>query len=647
MNKSLVHIIFFSLFLLILPNNPFTYHSHPEYIRYLLSIFSVGLILIFLLPQILHYQKDKLNIQPSWFDLILFLFILAYLISTYFSIDRATSLVGIFGGNHGGLIFALILVLVFYFSRFFLAKQIKLLAIFASISALSSILISLIFHLDPGVLSGVRLAGPQFHPIAYAIFLLNCLFFALYLRNKFFNLIALVIFLLILATGTRSVWIALTASLLFGGLWLILISATFKRDLVHNFKHLIFISALSLAILVVLVFTWQSPLIRIQQAFGNPQDDPSVTIRLAEYKSILALIKDHPLGSGPDTLDLTYPQYRSSDMNKYKEWQLQTIMTRNIYLNYAANLGILPALLITSFFILILVFSIKLRLNLLLTLSFLASLIFNLFFNYTIISSIFLWMMAGILVGQMGQSIKTSLKFKLTFTKPLKLLSVAILIASSALGIVFATSSFYSELIFERAIYSYSRRPVTTIKIPFFDKRQAITLYSLESYYADLNQNNPRVSKLYTNNSLIGLADLLKTSPKDPKLLNEITVTRFRAFRVFKDKSLILSGLLDARSAYLLSPSDPRQSDNLGEFYLALGDLDNAEHFFRIDIDLKPDFFPAYYHLGEVYKQRGKFDQAINYYQQSFQYGGYSDFSLSKIKEIQDLKNQLEKNSRS
>jgi len=76
-------------------------------------------------------------------------------------------------------------------------------------------------------------------------------------------------------------------------------------------------------------------------------------------------------------------------------------------------------------------------------------------------------------------------------------------------------------------------------------------------------------------------------------------------------------GLDAARKALLLVPGSPALLDIMGSAYYSLGDLDNAERFYRQAQEAAPNQAEILYHLGQLYLQKGERSQAINYLQQA------------------------------
>ncbi len=77
------------------------------------------------------------------------------------------------------------------------------------------------------------------------------------------------------------------------------------------------------------------------------------------------------------------------------------------------------------------------------------------------------------------------------------------------------------------------------------------------------------------------------------------------------------SGLGAARQAVVLSPDNPVYLDLLGSAYLVLGDLDNAERFFKQALERDPEQAAILIHLGQVSYSRGQKEAAIDYWRRA------------------------------
>jgi Flp pilus assembly protein TadD len=73
------------------------------------------------------------------------------------------------------------------------------------------------------------------------------------------------------------------------------------------------------------------------------------------------------------------------------------------------------------------------------------------------------------------------------------------------------------------------------------------------------------------------------------------------------------TGLEAARKALLLVPGSPVLLDIMGSAYMVTGDLDSAERFFLQALQAAPKQAEILFHLGQVYLQENKKEQAFSY----------------------------------
>lgn len=613
------------------------------------------------------FRKEQtfFTIRLNLTDLFLSIFILEYLLSTLLSIEPVTSLLGTYGWNHGGLFFAHVLILIFYFAQKYLTQKnwIIFFLLISVLGFLASFLLSIFnLHFSINSLSTTRIAGTEFHPIYYGMYIMIGLIAAIGLlilvNNHFKRMILILIscfgFLLLISNGTRSVWIAFVLSLISISLILLWINQTWRNAAIKNFKELFFIFFIIIGIIGGIFFIWQQPFGRLKTAFGNPQKDPSTAIRLLEWKGATEVIKNNNflLGTGPATVKYTYPLYKNVELNELKGGDEQMIAVRNIFLDYAANLGFLPAITIMIFFVLIFYGTIRLLYsqyfpedkNIILVLFWLwlALLIVFIFYHYTITSAIYFWAVSGILAGLIKKAvILQSKELKIQAPRIIIISGLFLGIIISGIAIFLIIQAFIAEIILgnglkqnnpfrimEAATQSYLLTPYDARKLSL------VGIWEFEAVRKD-----PSDSKFLTY-SLKSIEDLKKArqlTPNDSSLSNDLSTLYFKIYVRTGDKSYLRQGKQYIEDAVAKYPTSPFFLDNLAQYYLAEGDLDTAEKYFRKEIDLKTNYTPAYYHLGEVYKQRGEYKIAKDWYQKSLQYWDNQIFVQQKIKEIEEL----------
>jgi len=96
---------------------------------------------------------------------------------------------------------------------------------------------------------------------------------------------------------------------------------------------------------------------------------------------------------------------------------------------------------------------------------------------------------------------------------------------------------------------------------------------------------------------------------------NPDTLRALIAFNIRYGFDLRETALPLARHLVIANPRDPASLDVMGEVLLRLGDLSNAERFFRRALAQDPDFALVHLHLGDLYRLQGKPQQAYDHYQ--------------------------------
>ncbi len=61
------------------------------------------------------------------------------------------------------------------------------------------------------------------------------------------------------------------------------------------------------------------------------------------------------------------------------------------------------------------------------------------------------------------------------------------------------------------------------------------------------------------------------------------------------------------------SPGDANPLDSIAELYFKMGDLDKAITKYREALEVKPDFFPAYWKIGYIYALKENYAEAVNW----------------------------------
>jgi O-antigen ligase len=358
-------LLFFLLPLIVIPVTSELFEFNKIVFLYILTT----IITSFWLAKIIISQK--LTFKKTPLDLPIITFLLANLISTYFSIDRHMSIFGYYSRFNGGLL-SIVSYTLLYFAFVNNIKKEKVID-FIKITFASSVIVCLYAILQKaGIDKNIWVQDVQnrvFSTLgqpnwlsAFIVFIFpTSLGYAFYLGKKRlqrrFFILALIYFLVLLFTKSRSGLLGfVAANILF---WLI---SSFINKAKIKKQALLF--NLSIIFITLIIGTPWTPslkeLISKNKNATPPQagtvletgGTESGEIRKIVWKGALKVFKDYPVfGTGPETFALSYFKYKPAEHNLTSEWDFVYNKAHNEYLNYLANTGILGLL---SYLILIL-----------------------------------------------------------------------------------------------------------------------------------------------------------------------------------------------------------------------------------------------------------------------------------------------------
>lgn len=372
---------------------------------YLTTILSTGIWLFEILV------LRRLSIKKTWLDFPLFLFLLANILSTIFSIEPHVSIWGYYSRSNGGLLSTLCYILLYYnlVSHFKKEDAIH----FAKAAVLGGFLIALYaipehFGTSPScVIINSKNLSDFSHP---GIFTASCwvqdvksrvfatlgqpnwlaaylgmlipigTYFLLQAKRRFFQIIYLFITLALYTAFNFTYSRGATLGLLTGVAFLLTATAwiIWRDRQKASVKNPLSVVAVLLALFIITNLYFGSALTRFQgfssffqtrqqtsnnetpqnKAPGQTQLESGGTesgkIRLIVWKGAWQAFLHYPLfGSGAETFAYAYYQFRPPEHNLVSEWDFLYNKAHNEYLNYLATTGIFGfsayILVITSF----------------------------------------------------------------------------------------------------------------------------------------------------------------------------------------------------------------------------------------------------------------------------------------------------------
>lgn len=329
-------------------------------------------------------KSKKIIFRKSILDIPLVIFLIIQTISTIYSIDFRTSLLGYYSRFNGGLISLVCYCLLYWafvsnMNKANAKRAVKYLLITGFIVSLWGILeksgrsISCLFMRGKFDVScwaediKIRVFATLGQPNWLASYLVALIPISLViaLKNnlnvkKYFVwiILPLIFFITVLFTKSRSGIIAFIISdIVF---WILI----FKKD-INKFqiklKSFIVIN-LCFLIITILIGTPWTPSIKnpregglVHQSFSDGGTESGI-IRLIVWAGALEVWKQHPIiGTGPETFAFSYYQFRPKAHNLTSEWDFVYNKAHNDFLNFAANTGTLGLLsyifIIAAFFV--------------------------------------------------------------------------------------------------------------------------------------------------------------------------------------------------------------------------------------------------------------------------------------------------------
>ncbi len=619
-----------------------------EFPRLVTFYFLVSLGLIFLIFKKSIFAK-KITFKIYGQDILIFLFLAVYFLSTLTAINPRTAFFGLYDSWTTSFLtflagFGFYVILVNQIKNL---ERVKELLLFVLVGALIACLSAFWQYFELGgkvfPLEKIRVSGVMGQPNYLGFYLALALPFFLgfvfskksFLSRLVFGLLALLIIATIVLTFSRTAWLAIVLS--GGTILLLMILKTPKTRLIAQIKakRRVFLISLLFAAIFLLIFG--EPLfLRTKESFQVIPEKNTFLIRFYEWKGGLRIFRERPiLGVGPENLYYRYGNNKDIWLNKIDdEWFLETHSIRNIYLDFIAKIGLLGLIsfLGLTFFILKKLISAFKRLRnkepfwiyLTILSSFLVFLFLGLGYLLTPTSLMFFWLLmflARLLTKEDQKQIELRFSEKSSFLLNKSALGAIVLIIAflgvltrAVLADFYAKTGAVSEpeqevKLLEKSVsfnpgYSIYKRALAhaylalatkdidkeTSKITLKDEGETLIQRSLEFFNAAVS-NDPYDSLNYTN----------------------LSIWYFRLSSL--DRSYLEKALLAAEKARKINNTSPAVWDNAGLVLLDLGNHEKAKEYFEKAISLKNNYAPSHFHLGETLRQMGRPEEALRHYQ--------------------------------
>jgi len=629
----LFRVLVFFVPIILFPNTSELFEFNKIILVYILTILIVGSWLAKMVLQ------RKLIFRRTILDIPLGLFLLSQIVSTIFSFDSRTSLLGYYSRFNGGLVSTVCYALLYWAwvanldaKKTFTA--LKFLLASAGLVSLYGILEH--FGIDKDIWVQdvtARVFSTLGQPNWLAAWLVALIptTWALALKAKgvkakgfwFWSLASFVFFLTIIFTKSRSGLLGLgVAALVFWGL-----SYSQKR-----LKAFLTLSSIIVATALIIGTPWSPSLVKVIAHQPLPQysliggtaleggGTESGTIRQIVWKGALNVWRHYPaVGTGVETFAYSFYNFRPIEHNLVSEWDFLYNKAHNEYLNIMANTGTLgiATYLAMVFFSILLIFRSKSELNIAF-LAGLASLLATNFFGFSVVpTSLLFFLFPAFAVGLAGKQIATGAGPKKMDNKQKVLLTFLVLLAGWLLLAV--GRYWYADTLFAKgkALNDAGR---------FVEARsnlvRAVKLSRRESIFWDETSqaSSGIAAALWETKDEAKAKEFAETGIKESQTATalspkNVNLLRNRASMYIKlsaiDKAYLTRAIETIIEAATLAPTDAKLYYNLGLTYLRLGEQDKALATFERTIAMKPNYRDARLAYALVLVDAGQKQKAI------------------------------------
>lgn len=336
--------------------------------------------------------------------------------------------------------------------------------------------------------------------------------------------------------------------------------------------------------------------------YQNAAQYSSSDIRLLEWKwglrAWLASPKNFFLGVGPDAGFFELPKYRDPIFNNFPtDSATKPFYIRNLYINTLLQIGLLATLGIATLLFFLGKYLIK---NTALDLSLVAIIIAyfaqGIFYYPTHIVTVLLLFAVAVVATDL-------LPYEETVRKP----------TSAEKGIFVCLLIIISIWIFTQAKAEYAIERISQNAVPL---EQSV----VEKYATLPLQNNVLkrflVYQYPESNFTLGYLTQLAQS-KDLDDLRIAADSYYTLAKLKNDTSFVYASIDAYKKILGVDATLPATWDSLGLRYLFVKNFSDAKPAFERAIQLKPDYWYAYMHLGELSRQQCKPQEAIEWYKKA------------------------------
>ena len=591
--QILFYILFFFTPLVLWPHTSELFEFNKMVFVYLTTTLITGLWLIKII------REKKIIFRRTLLDIPLLIFLGSQILSTIFSIDTRTSLLGYYSRFNGGLFSSISYSILYWAYVSNMNREKTLYAIRYTLYA--SVLVSIIAvleHFGINLTCGLmgqglsscwvqdvqnRVFSTLGQPNWLATWLIALIPLILYkildsqnIKRIFLYFLSILLFAALLFTKSRSAILGfIVADLIF---WIFAFFIKRKSVIVP-----LIISNLFFIFLFLIVSTPWNPtkIINSEKVQGPALETggtESGTIRKIVWKGAFEIWLHYPiLGSGPETFAFSYYQFRPVEHNLVSEWDFLYNKAHNEYLNMAATTGTLGIL--SYLYLAVMIFLVFLKKPNLFSVSLAAGfsgiLIAN-FFGFSTVSTqlqLFLFPALAITINN-EKLISKACRCAVTNNKKInsaQKIAIGIILLLTSYFLLLLGRYWYADTLFAKNDVSSLKKAIqlSPQEAVFHNKLAEVNLSVSESNKAiEISPNNVNLLR-----SQAGI--YLKLAISDPKYLGSAKTTLLRAITK--------------------APTDAKLLYNLALVYVRTGEIDQATKLLKKVIEMKSNYKEAKY----------------------------------------------------
>ncbi len=564
----------------------------------------------------------KFIFRKTFWDIPLLLFLTSQTISTIFSIDQLTSILGYYSRFNGGLLSTLCYTILYWgFVSNISKKDINRLIKFTFASGFLVGIYGITQHLGIDKKYWVqdvqhRVFSSLGQPNWLAAYLNILIFLALGQKSTIYYLLFTIYYITLLFTKSRSGFLGFIIP--FG--ILIIHTLGTSRSLSLRLKKLGGVTAITLilSLLIGIPFSFKDKL-NISFLSDSPNSQPvtdnssnplnitpSSDIRKIVWQGAIDLWKQNPVsGTGVETFGYSYYWVRPKSHNLTSEWDFLYNKAHNEFLNLAATTGSLG---LATYLILIFTVSIFAIRNSLGSMFYiLCSLVITNFFGFSVVTtSLFFFLLPAVSYiktkeinerqnGPRRLDRLTGIFIFLIITIFLFLFSCIARYWLADINYAKAKKHLKVGLMitgFEQLNRAVKLNPLE----PNFYSERSIAHAKLAAYF--IQQNQKTEADKHVQPAINNSSKALKISPYHLNFYKN-RVHAYYYLAVY-DLDLLQEAIMTLKKAAELAPTDPKIPFNLGQIYQTLDQKKEAKKYYQKALDLKPNYQKAAVAIEEL-----------------------------------------------